>query len=603
MLAALAPRDARAAALPARRPRRRPQVRAHRRASTACPSRPSPTRRTCASSPAPGARPFLARHGGLRRAPGRHRRRAPGRVVGPPPRRAPLHRRPAPRPRGRRRRRAALRAAHRRARQHRHRRAARGAGHDRRPRRATRACTRRPAEVDAVKLRYRSPAGALHAARRRRSSSPSRSTAPPRARPRCFLRGDAVAGMRHNRCVTVRRDPRDLPRLLRGARPPAPARRPRSCPASYDPSVLLTTAGMHPLKPYFLGHREAAAHRADDAARSASARPTSRTSATPTRHLTFFEMLGNFSIGDYFKQGAVEFALGAVARGLRLQPRATSGSRSSRATTSSASAPTRRPSRPGRRSASRATRIVLLPARGELLAGRADRPVRAVQRAVPRPRPGVGRRPTTCPGGENERFLEYWNLVFMQYDQDPIGTLTPLPAKNIDTGLGLNRMALIQQGVDVDLRDRPVPPLMTLGRELADAASPTSARCASSPTTRAAMTFLIADGVVPSNEDRGYILRRDHAPRDPAGPPHRHRARLPAAVRRASSSTLMGAALPGAAWPQRETIHKWVRAEEEGFGRTLEQGTQLLDDLLAARRGHRAPTPSACTTPTASRSS
>ena len=58
-----------------------------------------------------------------------------------------------------------------------------------------------------------------------------------------------------------------------------------------------------------------------------------------------------------------------------------------------------------------------------------------------------GDAPTTCPGGDNERFLEYWNLVFMQYDQDPVGTLTPLPAKNIDTGLGLNRMALIQQGV------------------------------------------------------------------------------------------------------------------------------------------------------------
>ena len=91
-------------------------------------------------------------------------------------------------------------------------------------------------------------------------------------------------------------------------------------PASYDPSVLLTTAGMHPLKPYFLGHRAAAAPPADDAARSASARPTSRTSAHTTRHLTFFEMLGNFSIGDYFKQGAVEFAWELSLEGFGFEP-------------------------------------------------------------------------------------------------------------------------------------------------------------------------------------------------------------------------------------------------------------------------------------------
>src|SRR3712207_5927425 len=76
-------------------------------------------------------------------------------------------------------------------------------------------------------------------------------------------------------------------------------------------------------------------------------------------------------------------------------------------------------------------------------------------------------REDDLPGGDNERFLEYWNLVFMQYDQNPAGTLTPLPAQNIDTGLGLNRMALIQQDVPTIFETDQFVPLMELGRELA----------------------------------------------------------------------------------------------------------------------------------------
>ena len=122
-------------------------------------------------------------------------------------------------------------------------------------------------------------------------------------------------------------------------------------------------------------------------------------------------------------------------------------------------------------------------------------------------------KPDDLPGGDNERFLEYWNLVFMQFDQNPVNTLTPLPAKNIDTGLGLNRLAVDPAGQALGVRDRPV--------RAADRARARSSRAAATDTTIAtdralrlladhcrAMTFLIADGVVPSNEDRGYVLRR-----------------------------------------------------------------------------------------------
>src|SRR4051794_32561831 len=121
-------------------------------------------------------------------------------------------------------------------------------------------------------------------------------------------------------------------------------------------------------------------------------------------------------------------------------------------------------------------------------------------------------RADDLPGGENERFLEYWNLVFMQYEQDPVNVLTPLPAQNIDTGLGLNRLAAIQQGVTSVFDTDQFVPLIGLGEELSgrrygsDSDTDRALRVLADHTR--GMSFLIADGVVPSNEDRGYVLRR-----------------------------------------------------------------------------------------------
>ena len=122
-------------------------------------------------------------------------------------------------------------------------------------------------------------------------------------------------------------------------------------------------------------------------------------------------------------------------------------------------------------------------------------------------------KPDDLPGGENERFLEYWNLVFMQYDQNPVGTLTPLPAQNIDTGLGLNRLAAILQGKETVFETDQFAPLIELGEELSGRryghdGYPTDRALRILADHSRAMTFLIADGVVPSNEDRGYVLRR-----------------------------------------------------------------------------------------------
>ena len=330
--------------------------------------------------------------------------------------------------------------------------------------------------------------------------------------------------------------------LLRGARPPAPAVRRRSCPPSTTRRCCSPRAGMHPLKPYFLGQREAAAPPPDDAARSASARPTSTSVGTTTRHLTFFEMLGNFSIGDYFKQGAVEFAWELSLRGLRLRPgrhldHGLRGRRGARP----------RPRRGGDRGVA-----------GDRRAARADRRCARARRTSGRPA-----RPGPC-GPCSELYLDR-GLDFGKPDDLPgrreralprvleprVHAVRPGPGrtrsrrcrrKNIDTGLGLNRMAAILQGVDVGLRDRPVRAAdrarrgAVAARATARTSRPT-ARCASSPTTRAAMTFLIADGVVPSNEDRGYVLRRIMRRAILQGRAARHRAGLPAALRRASCAS------------------------------------------------------------------
>jgi alanyl-tRNA synthetase len=348
-------------------------------------------------------------------------------------------------------------------------------------------------------------------------------------------------------------------------------------PAQFDRSVLFTIAGMNPLKPFFLGLEE------PPAPRLTSCQKCFRTVdievvGTTARHLTFFEMLGNFSIGDYFKQGAVEMALELSTQGFGFDVDD--------------------------------IWITVFEGDEELGLGLDEEAVAAWEavgipssRIVPCPRsenwwqagPTGPCGPCSelyldrgvefgaeddLPGGENERFLEYWNLVFMQYDQDPVGTLTPLPAPCIDTGLGLNRMALIQQGVPTIFETDQFAPLMALGRELATQSRPDERALRILADHTRAMTFLLGDGVVPSNEDRGYVVRRVMRRAIQQG--HRigiEPGFLPLYVERVVET--MGAAYPELV-DGHETILKWVRAEEESFGRTLEQGTKLLDELLAA---------------------
>jgi alanyl-tRNA synthetase len=346
-------------------------------------------------------------------------------------------------------------------------------------------------------------------------------------------------------------------------------------PATFDPSVLLTTAGMHPLKPYFQGVEEPPARRLTTCQKCFRSTDIENVGNT-TRHLTFFEMLGNFSIGDYFKQGAVEYALELSTEGFAFREEDI---------WITVFAGDEELGLGPDEEAIEAWRKVGVPDERIVLLGREDNFWQSGPTGPCGPcselyldRGSDWGGDEERPGDDTERFLEYWNLVFMQYDQEPIGVLTPLPQQNIDTGLGLNRMAMIQQGVPTIFETDQFAPLMDLGRDLATRTGDERALRILADHSRAT-TFLIADGVVPSNEERGYILRRVMRRAIQQG--HRigiETPFLPKFVEVVIET--MGRAYPEL-HARRQTIMKWVRAEEEGFGRTLEQGTRLLDDLLA----------------------
>jgi alanyl-tRNA synthetase len=354
-------------------------------------------------------------------------------------------------------------------------------------------------------------------------------------------------------------------------------------PAEHDPSALFTVAGMHPLKSYFQGVER------PPRARVTTCQKTFRTPdieiiGTTTRHLTFFEMLGNFSFGEYFKRDAARFAWELSREGFGFP--------------------------------ADDIWITVFAGDDELGLGPDQEAIDAwLEIGVPRERIVECPReenfwqagPTgpcgpcselyldrgtehgkadDLPGGENERFMEYWNLVFMELDQNPVGVLTPLPAKNIDTGMGLNRMACILQGKPTVFETDQFAPLIELGEELSGRRYGEEF-----PTDRAlrvladhgrAMTFLIADGVVPSNEDRGYVLRRimrraiQHGRGLGLEPGYLHRYAE-------GVTDLMGSEYPEL-HEQRDLVRRWLAAEEESFGRTLEQGLQRLDELIARAR-------------------
>jgi alanyl-tRNA synthetase len=351
-------------------------------------------------------------------------------------------------------------------------------------------------------------------------------------------------------------------------------------PVALDPSALFTVAGMHPLKSYFAGD-ETPPHTRLTTCQTVFRTGDIENIGMTARHLTFFEMLGNFSFGDYFKREAIRFAWDLSREGFALNESD--------------------------------IWVTVFGGDEELGIGPDQEAIDLwLEVGLPRERIvecarsenfwqagplgpcgpcselyldlGVERgRPDDLPGGENERFLEFWNLVFMQFDQNPVNTLTPLPARNIDTGLGLNRMAAILQSKETVFETDQFAPLIALGEELSgreygsDFATDRALRILADHGR--SMTFLIADGVVPSNEARGYVLRRIMRRAILQG--RQTLALDPGFLLRYQDtvSEIMGHEY-GQLVAQRDSIRRWLASEEESFGRTLDEGSKLLGALI-----------------------
>ncbi|MCA1768776.1 MAG: alanine--tRNA ligase [Halomonas sp.] len=348
-----------------------------------------------------------------------------------------------------------------------------------------------------------------------------------------------------------------------------------------DPTLLFTNAGMVPFKDVFLGRDPRPYVRATSSQRCVRAGGKHNdldNVGYTARHHTFFEMLGNFSFGDYFKRDAIRFAWTFLTETLGLP-------REKLWVTVHVS--------DDEAEAIWKEEMGIDPARFSKLDEDNFWQMGDTGPCGPSSEifydhgPEVWGGPPGSPEEDGDRYIEIWNLVFMQFDRDVAGTLNPLPKPSIDTGMGLERIAAVMQGVhsnyEIDL----------FQNLLASAARHTGHADTRNPSLRViadhirSCAFLIADGVLPSNEGRGYVLRRiiRRAIR------HGHKL----GAKGDFFHKLVGAldAEMGDAFPElREARHQIERVllkEEEQFARTLEHGMGLLEEALADLDGEVLP--------------
>ena len=348
-----------------------------------------------------------------------------------------------------------------------------------------------------------------------------------------------------------------------------------------DPTLLFTNSGMVQFKDVFLGAEKPIAPRAVDVQRCLRAggkhNDLDQVGYT-ARHHTFFEMLGNWSFGDYFKKDAIAWAWELLTRVWKLPPERLTATVYH--TDEEAYAIWR-------------DEIGLPPERIIRIGDNKGAPFASDnfwQMADTGPcgpcteifydhGDHIAGGPPGSPDEDGDRYIEIWNLVFMQFDRQPDGTLLPLPAPCVDTGMGLERLAAVLQGVHGNYE-------IDLFRHLIGAAGRlTATGDLGNKSLRViadhirACSFLVVDGVLPSNEGRGYVLRRI------IRRALRHGWML--GVRGdffwkmvAPLVEVMGEAYPELA-EKRDFVERVLRAEEERFGETLEHGMRIFDEVAA----------------------
>ena len=357
-------------------------------------------------------------------------------------------------------------------------------------------------------------------------------------------------------------------------------------PRADDRSTLLTTAGMQPQMPYFLG-REPPPAPMTTTAQKCFRTPDIDEVGLDTFHLTFFEMLGNFSFGQYFKEGAIEYATEFIRERLKLDwdriwvsvhagdPELKLG-------------PDEVAADLWKKIGVPVERIVDLPSSENFWSVGGPGPCGPDSEIYYDYGEAAGCGEADCKPGctRCERFLEFWNLVFMQYELHADGTLTELPKQNIDTGLGLERTARILQDVPSVYDTDGYQTIMSWiaaqsGVAYGDSSDATKAHRVLADHGRG-MTFLVGDGVTPSNEGRGYVLRRVIR----RAVQHGLRIGMEAPFLSGLADAVieqMGEAYPELVEHRRE-IRQVLTAEEERFAETLERGMKLFEEAAARGR-------------------
>lgn len=345
-----------------------------------------------------------------------------------------------------------------------------------------------------------------------------------------------------------------------------------------DPTLLFTNAGMNQFKRVFLGEDTRAYTRAvsvQKCLRAGGKHNDLENVGYTRRHHTFFEMLGNFSFGDYFKEDAIVFGWEFLTQTVGLTKDrlwVTTFREDDEA------------DRLWRKIGVPASRIMRCDEKDNFWQMADTGPcgpcseIHFDQGAIV---PGDDR-----PNGEGDRVIEIWNLVFMQYNRDTSGTLHPLPKPSIDTGMGLERLAAVAQGVHSNYDSDLFTPLLAAIAERAGTAygkkevSDRSMRVIADHLR--AVTFLMTDGVLPSNEGRGYVLRR--ILRRAA----RHGRLLGIVEPFLHELTAAVVSQMGAAYSEitraANTITEATRGEEERFIATLDQGLPILNEMIEKTR-------------------
>jgi alanyl-tRNA synthetase len=341
-----------------------------------------------------------------------------------------------------------------------------------------------------------------------------------------------------------------------------------------DPTLLFTNAGMVQFKDVFLGKDKREYVRAASSQRCVRAggkHNDLENVGYTARHHTFFEMLGNFSFGDYFKRDAIRFAWDFLTGTLKLDPKRLwvtvfrDDDEAAKIWLEDIGVPKERFSRMGEKS--------------NFWAMGDTGPCGPCSEIFFDHGPDIPGGPPGSPDEDGDRYVEIWNLVFMQFDRSADGKLTPLPKPSVDTGMGLERIAAVMQGVhsnyDIDL-------FKSLIRAAADLAGTSDLKSSSLRVIAdhiRACSFLIVDGVLPSNEGRGSVLRRiirravRHGYKLGIQEPFFYKL-VPVLERE------MGAAYPELT-RGRAHVERVLKQEEERFAETLADGMTLLEEAIA----------------------